>query len=45
MNQQQQGADMFGSVAGLGLGAFTGGILGAASGKGFGKGAYKSLIG
>ena len=45
MNRQQQGADMFGSVAGLGLGALTGGLLGAASGKTFAKGAYKSIIG
>ena len=45
MNQQGQGADMFGSVAGLGLGALTGGLLGAASGKTFAKGAYKSIIG
>ena len=45
MNRQGQGADMFGSVAGLGLGALTGGLLGAASGKTFAKGAYKSIIG
>ena len=32
MNQQQQGADMFGSVAGLGLGALTGGLLGGKQG-------------
>jgi hypothetical protein len=38
MNQQQQGADMFGSVAGLGLGALTGGLLGG--GK---AGAFKML--
>ena len=38
MNRQQQGADMFGSVAGLGLGAFTGGLLGG--GK---AGAFKML--
>ena len=38
MNRQQQGADMFGSVAGLGLGAFAGGLLGG--GK---AGAFKML--
>jgi hypothetical protein len=46
MNQQQQGADMFGSVAGLGLGAFTGGILGTMGGKGakgFSKGALGAI--
>ena len=32
MNRQQQGADMFGSVAGLGLGAFAGGLLGGKQG-------------
>ena len=39
MNQQQQGADMFGSIAGLGLGAFTGGLLGG------GKGALDVITG
>ncbi len=46
MNQQQQGADMFGSVVGLGLGAATGGLLGAMGGggaKGFSKGALKGI--
>ena len=32
MNRQQQGADMLGSVAGLGLGALTGGLLGGKQG-------------
>lgn len=38
MNRQSQGASMLGSVAGLGLGALTGGVLGSIGGD-FGKGA------
>jgi len=38
MNRQGQGASMLGSVAGLGLGAMTGGLLGSIGGN-FGKGA------
>jgi len=38
MNRQSQGASMLGSVAGLGLGALTGGVLGSIGGK-FGEGA------
>ena len=38
MNRQGQGASMLGSVAGLGLGALTGGVLGSIGGK-FGEGA------
>ena len=46
MNQQQQGADMFGSIVGLGAGALTGGLLGSMGGggaKGFRKGALGAI--
>jgi hypothetical protein len=44
MNQQGQGASMLGSVAGLGLGAMTGGLLGSIGGN-FGKGALGVISG
>ena len=44
MNRQGQGASMLGSVAGLGLGALTGGVLGSIGGK-FGEGAFGVISG
>jgi hypothetical protein len=44
MNRQGQGASMLGSVAGLGLGALTGGVLGSIGGD-FGKGALGVISG
>ena len=44
MQQSSMAGDMLGAVAGLGMGAMTGGLLGTIGGK-FGKGALKGIGG